>query len=134
MELLVDTQSYALTGGGMLEAAAGVSGLTVTSHGQQQQQQGQVAQCHIQAEVCYPGNDVMTLELGTIEECCAACAANDSAIGFTFRNNGPGARRPSLFSPLFSSFSPLFSLPLPEPCENAIFCRDTPGTNTGEKA
>jgi hypothetical protein len=111
VELLVDTQSYALTGG-MLEAAAGVSVLTVaTTKGQQQQQQGQVAQCHIQAEVCYPGNDVLTLALGTIEECCAACAANDSAIGFTFRNNGPGAKLPTLFllfSPLFLLFS-LFS-------------------------
>ena len=73
MELLVDTQSYALAGGGMLEAAAaaaGVSVLTVTA-ANGEQQQGQVAQCHIQAEVCYPGNDVLTLALGTIEECCA---------------------------------------------------------------
>lgn len=81
-ELMVDTQSYALLLGSKADTEQ-----TITVSGQDM--------CHVQAQVCYPGNDVLSLELGTIEECCAACAANDSAVGFTFRPNGPG--HPSCF-------------------------------------
>ena len=81
-ELMVDTQSYALLFGDEIGVEQPVTSSALDG-------------CHIQAQVCYPGNDVMSLELGTIEECCAACAANESAIGFTFRQNGPG--RPSCF-------------------------------------
>lgn len=83
-QLMVDTQSYALLLG---NSADRVTEETMIGSGQDK--------CHIQAQVCYPGNDLLSLELGTVEECCAACAANNSAIGFTFRQNGPG--RPSCF-------------------------------------
>jgi hypothetical protein len=83
-ELMIDTQSYALLFGSPTDV---VHEQTVVGSGPDK--------CHIQTQVCYPGNDVLSLELGTIEECCAAAAANDSVIGFTFRQNGPG--HPSCF-------------------------------------
>ena len=75
-ELLVDTQSYAVAG---MEQMIG-SGADA---------------CHIQTGVCYPGGDLVKLVLGTIAECCATCAGNDGAVGFTFRKNPPG--QPSCF-------------------------------------
>jgi hypothetical protein len=77
-ELLADTQAYAL---GL--------GLGLASGAVQTVGQGGAA-CHIQTETCYPGNDLDKLVLGTIDECCAACAANETAAGFTFRQNPPG--------------------------------------------
>ena len=71
VELLTETQRYALLGDdGSVGAGAG--------------------QCHLQEQTCYPGNDAAQLVLGTVDECCTACAGNASCAGFTFRQNPPG--------------------------------------------
>ena len=71
VELLTETQRYALLGDdGSAGAGAG--------------------QCHLQEQTCYPGNDAAQLVLGTVDECCTACAGNASCAGFTFRQNPPG--------------------------------------------
>ena len=74
VELLTETQRYALLGHG----GAGSIGA------------GAGAQCHLQEQTCYPGNDAAQLVLGTVDECCTACAGNASCAGFTFRQNPPG--------------------------------------------
>ena len=74
VELLTETQRYALLGhGGAGSVGAGAG-----------------AQCHLQEQTCYPGNDAAQLVLGTVDECCTACAGNASCAGFTFRQNPPG--------------------------------------------
>ena len=67
---------------------------------------------------------------------CRIPQANDSAIGFTFRNNGPGAKLPTLFllfSPLFLLFSPPFSLPLLSPVKTRSFAETRSGRTQGRK-